>query len=336
MEHLRIPPNPPKARLILQPDEGAGPVREFISSAQKILRIKQFSFTEPSLIQAVIERHEAGVEVKVMLNPQRSSGSRANDETLKLFQDKGIAAQWTNPKFYVSHEKSIVVDESAAMIATYNLCEKYFTLTRDYGVITTKAAKIRQIIEVFEADWNHEIVTLEEKSGLIWSNNNSRKLMAGFIDAASHTLDVQHPKFVDATILDRLIEAQSRGVRVRVLCGGKHGISDYDVLDTFSSLRLLIRAGVKVHKQKNHRLHAKLLLADGRHALLGSMNIDRSAFDLRRELGTFIGNAQVLEGLQKAFETDWDSSHKYDAPDPLLAIEHHEADFPHDADLTHE
>lgn len=325
-----------KARLIIEPDEGAAPVREYISTAKKTLRIKQFSFTEPSLIDAVIERHKAGVEVKVMLNPQRSSGSRANDETLKIFQEAGIAAQWTNPKFYVSHEKSIVVDDTSALIATFNLCEKYFTLTRDYGMITVKAAKIKQIIDTFEADWRHEAYAPTEDSGLLWSNSNSRKLMARFIDGAEQTLDVQHPKFVDATILDRLAEAQHRGVKVRVLCGGKHGISDYDVLDTFSSLRMLIRAGVKVHKQKNYRLHAKLLLADGKHALLGSMNIDRSAFDLRRELGTFITNEAVIKQLNEVFESDWDSSHKYDAPDPLIATEHHEADFEHDKDLTHE
>ena len=57
------------------------------------------------------------------------------------------------------------------------------------------------------------------------------------------------------------------------------------ILDTFASLRTLTRFGVKVHKQKNLRVHAKLIVVDNRHALVGSMNIDRSAFDLRRELG---------------------------------------------------
>ena len=36
----------------------------------------------------------------------------------------------------MTHEKSIVVDEKAALVATFNLIEKYFTLTRDYGIIT--------------------------------------------------------------------------------------------------------------------------------------------------------------------------------------------------------
>ena len=63
---------------------------------------------------------------------------------------------------------------------------------------------------------------------------NARPLMAQFIDQARHSLDIQHPKFVDATIVERVVAAQERGVHVRVLCGGRHGLSDYDVLDTFA------------------------------------------------------------------------------------------------------
>jgi phosphatidylserine/phosphatidylglycerophosphate/cardiolipin synthase-like enzyme len=107
--------------------------------------------------------------------------------------------------------------------------------------------------------------------------------MAQSIDLAEHRLQVQHPKFVDAVILERLAAAADRGVKVHVLCGGKHGISEWDILDTFASLRTLRRFKAKVHKQKNLRVHAKLIIVDDAKALVGSMNIDRSAFDLRRE-----------------------------------------------------
>src|SRR5689334_7254032 len=73
--------HPLSPRLIVEPDDGLGPVVEFIKSAEKSLLIKQFTFTEPNLIAAVIERKSAGVEVRVMLNAQRSGGDRANDET---------------------------------------------------------------------------------------------------------------------------------------------------------------------------------------------------------------------------------------------------------------
>ena len=160
--------------------------------------------------------------------------------------------------------------------------------------------------------------------------------MSHFIDEAKKSLSVQHPKFVDATVLARLVEAQARGVHVKVLCGGKHGISDTDIPDTFSSLRILGRFGVKVHRQKRPKLHAKLLIADGARALIGSMNIDRSAFDLRRELGIIVDDGAVVKRLVEVFERDWDDAHRWDAPDPLVAGHTDETELPDDPNFVHE
>jgi cardiolipin synthase len=323
-------------RLIVEPDDGTQPVQEFIQSAESSLLIKQFTFTEENFIQAVIDRNNAGVDVRVMLNSKRSGGDRANDETFEKFKDAGVNVQWSNPKFYVTHEKSMVVDGKAALVATFNLTEKYFSLTRDYGVITDQPYRVAQITEVFDADWEHRDWTPSSNEGLLWSNSNSRYEMAQFIDTARHQLDIQHPKYVDAVILDHIAAAADRGVKVNVLCGGRHGISEWDVLDTFASLRTLRRFGVKVHKQKNLRVHAKLLIADSEHALLGSMNIDRSAFDMRRELGITVTGQDVVTRLKEVFDSDWELSHHYDPPDPLDPSKHHEDDFPHDEDLMHE
>jgi cardiolipin synthase A/B len=323
-------------RLIVEPDEGVNPILGFINSAESSLFIKQFTFTEPNIIAAVIDKKKEGIDVQVMLNAQRSGGDRANDETFEQFRTAGVAVQWASPKFYVTHEKSIVVDEKAALVATFNLTEKYLSLTRDYGVITYNPNKVRQIVEVFKADWNHLDWDCSAWEGLLWSNSNSRYHMAQFIDQAEHRLDVQHPKFVDAVILERLAAASDRGVKVHVLCGGKHGISEWDILDTFASLRTLRRFGAKVHKQKNLRVHAKLIIVDEAKALVGSMNIDRSAFDLRRELGIMTEDPAVVGRLKQVFEYDWSLSHHYDTPDPLESAHHHEDDFPHDEDLLHE
>lgn len=327
---------PLSSRLIVEPDDGLRPVHDFIESAQTSLLVKQFTFTEPELIQAVLERHRSGVGVRVMLNPKRSGGDRANDETFEAFESAGVPVQWCSPKFYVTHEKSIVVDGAMALVATFNLCTKYFTATRDYGVLTDDPRHVEQVVEVFDADWEHRDWTPTTYDGLLWSNSNSRLHMARFIDSATHRLDVQHPKYVDAVILERLLAAADRGVHVHVLCGGAHGISEWDMLDTFASLRTLRRFGVKVHKQKNLRVHAKLLIADNTRALVGSMNIDRSAFDLRRELGIETDDLAVVQRLKGVFDTDWDLSHHYDPPDPLTSAQHAEDDFPHDEQLMHE
>ena len=147
---------------------------------------------------------------------RRTSNSRA-----------GIAVKWSSSKFYVIHEKSIVVDENAALVATFTLMEKYFTLTRDYGIITDNPYHVAQIVEVFNADWEERDWNCGAYEGLLSSNSNSRYHMAQFIDTATERLDVQHPKYVDTVILERLAAAADRGVKVHVLCGGKHGISEW-------------------------------------------------------------------------------------------------------------
>jgi cardiolipin synthase A/B len=81
-----------------------------------------------------------------MLNAQRSGGDGANDETFEQFQNAGVAGPVVQPQFYVTHEKSIVVDDQAALVATLNLMEKYFTLTRDYGIITDDPYHVSQIV----------------------------------------------------------------------------------------------------------------------------------------------------------------------------------------------
>lgn len=323
-------------RLIVQPDDGTKPVVELIGSAKETLLIKQFTLTDPDIMKACTDAHARGVKVRIMLNPHRSSGDRANDESFEALSKAGLKVEWSNPAFAVTHEKSVVVDGKVALIATFNMATKYFTETRDYGIVTTNAAQVTQVIDCFEADWNRQPFQPDPKTHLMWSSNNSRNLMAAFIDSAAQSLDIQHPKFVDATIVERIAAARERGVTVRLLCGGKHGISDYDVLDTFSSLRVLNRFGVKVRRQKHLKLHAKLLIVDAARAQVGSMNIDRSAFDLRRELGIVLHTEHVMKGLRKVFEHDWGQAKPYDAPDPLQPETHGEGELPHDPHFTHE
>ncbi len=95
-------------RVLVQPEDGIGPVVDMIDAARHAVVIKMFAFTSPALIAAVIGAHRRGVRVQIMLNPARSSGTRANDETLVGLTEAGIAVRWSNPRFAVTHEKSMV------------------------------------------------------------------------------------------------------------------------------------------------------------------------------------------------------------------------------------
>jgi cardiolipin synthase A/B len=323
-------------RLLVMPDDGVDAVVALIETASEQLLLKQFKLQSVAVEEALRRARERGVEVRVMLNPHTSGGDRWNDEAFARLQGWGIDTAWTSEAFPVTHEKSMVVDRHTALVATFNLADKYFTETRDYGVLTYNPAVVAQVTAGFEADWQRVFFQPDLGVGLVWSSAHSRGQMARIVDAATRTLWIQHPKFVDAVILERIISARERGVKVRVLCGGKHGISDWDIYDTFSSLRVMQRFGVKVRRQQRPKLHAKLILVDGAFAQTGSMNIDRSAFDLRRELGIESDAPEVVARLREMFETDWQNAEKYNAPDPLDPKYHEEGELPPDPHFVHD
>ena len=317
------------------PDDGVVAVVDLIDQAHRQVWIKQFKLQSEAVEQALWRAHQRGVQVRVMLNPHTSGGDRWNDQAFALLQGWGMDVAWTSDSFPVTHEKSMVIDGAAALIATFNFSDKYFTETRDYGVISHDVAVIEQVIAGFEADWQRILFRPRLDVGLVWSSAYSRGQMARVIDGAQDSLWIQHPKFVDAVILERIIAARERGVKVRVLCGGKHGVSDWDIYDTFSSLRLMERFGVKIRRQKHLKLHAKLILVDGCSALTGSMNIDRSAFDLRRELGIEVDSPAVVARLRDTFQADWQAARRYSAPDPLDPTQHEAGELPADPHFVH-
>ena len=173
-----------------------------------------------------------------------------------------------------------------------------------------------QIIEMFNIDWEHSDAKLSTCEGLHWTNDNSRRHMAD----SSTRLDIgsmfSTPKYVDAVILDHIAAAADRGVKVRARCGGRHGISDWDIRDTFASLRTSRRFGIKVQAEELEGSREAAHL-DDQHALLGSMNIDRSALDLRRDLRITISDPGVVARLREVFDTAGNLSLHDDPPDPL-------------------
>jgi cardiolipin synthase A/B len=323
-------------RLLVMPDDCGQAVIDLIAAARHELLLKQFKLESAAIIDALQQARLRGVDVRVMLNPHTSGGDRWNDAAYSQLEAAGIAVNWTSDSFPVTHEKSMVFDGEAALIASFNLADKYFTQTRDYGVLTHAPGVVAEVISGFEADWRREPFSPNLGVGLVWSNQHSRGQLARVIDRAEASLKIQHPKFVDAVILERIIAARERGVKVQLLCGGKHGISDWDIYDTFSSLRIMERFGVKVRRQKHLKLHAKLVLVDDHYAQTGSMNIDRSAFDLRRELGIESDAPDVVKRLRQTFEADWDLASPYHAPDPLDPSLHEEGELPPDPFFVHD
>jgi len=207
----------PSRSLIVLPDDSPKPILDAINHAAQSLRVKMFAFSDPSLMKAVIAAHTRGVKVRLMLNPARRSGEDLNDATRKTMEKAGVEILDTNPAFDLTHEKSMVVDDSTAFIQSLNWDTKNLTETRDYAVVTSHQHEVGEIIDCFEADWKREKFNLGDHAHLIWCVGNGRERISQFIDDAKHTLFVQNERYQDPIIIEHLVRAKRRGVEIFVL-----------------------------------------------------------------------------------------------------------------------
>ena len=308
-------------QLIVLPDETAKPIIDAINAAKKSLRVKMFVFSDPSLVDAVTRARKRGVDVRVMLNKARRSGEEDNQATAKKLRAVKIEVIDTNPEFDVTHEKSMVVDDETAFIQSLNWASKNLTETRDYAVVSTHGPEVKEIIDCFEADWARKPFQVDNDTLLIWCNGNGRDRIARFIDGAKHTLFVQNERYQDAVIIERLVRARERGVKVHVMARPPHKLKKEKLIEGVGGLRIMDDVGIQVHKLKHLKLHGKMLLADASRAIIGSINLAPGSFDSRRELAIEVHKAELVERLHKIAHHDWKHSHPLDLTDEGLLQE---------------
>ena len=304
--------------VIILPDDTAKPILDAIAAAKKSLRIKMFVFTDPDLLKAVIAAKERGVKVQVMLNPARRSGEDDNEASRKMLAHAKIELQDSNPAFGLTHEKSMVVDDETAFIKSLNWTTENFTETRDYAIVTSHPHEVEDVVKCFEADWHRKPYELREDSHLISCKGNGRERVAHFIDETKHTLFVQNERYQDAVIIERLVRAKERGVKVHVMARPPHTLKKDKLVEGVGGLRILDDVGVKIHKLKKLRLHGKMLLADGARAIVGSINLAPGSFDDRRELAIEVHDEDVVARLHEIAKHDWENSHPLDLSDEGL------------------
>ncbi|MEI8340670.1 MAG: phospholipase D-like domain-containing protein, partial [Verrucomicrobiota bacterium] len=197
--------------------------------------------------------------------------------------------------------------------ATKNLTE-----TRDYAITTSHPHEVEEIINCFESDWSRQKFEPGANPHLIWCPINGRERIIHFIDSAKHALFVQNERYQDAVIIERLVRAKERGVKVHVMARPPHTLKKDKLIEGVGGMRIMDDVGIKIHKLKHLKLHGKMLLADGLRAIVGSINLAPGSFDDRRELAIEAHDDEIVERLHKVAHHDWENSHPLDLSDDGL------------------
>jgi len=107
-------------------------------------------------------------------------------------------------------------------------------------------------------------------------------------------------------------------VKVHVMTRPPHALKEEKLVEGVGGLRILDDVGIKIHKLKHLRLHAKMFLADGVATIVGSINLAPGSLDERRELAIEVHDAEVVERLYDVARHDWKHSHPLDLSDEGL------------------
>ena len=303
------------SRLLVFPDDTARSLIDALDGAREAINIRMFLFTDPHMLAAVQTAQQRGVRVRVMLNPQRRDGTSDNEDTRAKLLAAGIEVRDSSPRFAVTHQKSMVVDGRTGFVESLNWETRDLTETRDYAVIVDDALEVAEMLRCFEADWTQTEFKPDPKSRLIWCPDNGRARIAAFIDAARSTLWLQNERYQDTVIIERLVRALARGVKVHVMARPPHNLKPDKLIEGVGGLRIMRDVGAKVHRLKHLKLHGKMLLADEARAVIGSINLAPGSFDERRELAIETDAPAVIARLSEVTRRDWQDSVALDLSD---------------------
>ena len=152
--------------LVTEPGDGFAPVYRLISEARHSIEITMYEFADSTAERDLAAAARRGVSVRVILDRREKS---LNTAAYDYFRSRGIKVTWSSPSFEYTHQKTMIIDQSAAVIMTANLTSKYYSKTRDFLVTDKNHRDIVAIGLVFDADFAHHEVTPGDGRDLVWS-----------------------------------------------------------------------------------------------------------------------------------------------------------------------
>ncbi len=287
-------------QVFVEPSAKAQPITQAIATATKSVWVEVYLLTDRDVINALENAANRGVDVRVLLELHPYGGGATSPaQVLQELQTAGVKAEGADPRLHYTHEKARIVDGATLYGMSCNLT--YSGLggsDRDYGVIDTNAPDVQEAATIFQADWQRQTPTLTDPN-LVVSPVNARAKLAALIAGAHHTLYVEDEEMSDTQSEDALIAAAQRGVTVELVLPTSAASSNG------SDVARLTQGGVHVRYIGSPYMHAKLIIADGAVAFVGSDNFSANSLDDNRELGLVIADPVAIDTLGQTFSGDW-------------------------------
>lgn len=274
-------------KLLVQPDDGIGPVLAELKKARFSIDTTIFRFDLGDVEKALGAAVERGVQVRALIAHTNRGGEKLLRKLELRFLEHGITLARSDDDLVRYHGKMLVVDRETLLVMLFNYTRLDTVRSRSFAITTTDKKMVAEALKLFEADMTrHPYVPSLDT--LVVSPENSRKVLSELIKGARKQLLIYDPKLSDRTMVRLLQERARNGVEVRVIGKVSKGAK-----------------GLDAEKPSGLRLHARVIIRDGKEAFLGSQSLREIELEGRREVGIIIDDEEVIGKLASVFEADW-------------------------------
>jgi phosphatidylserine/phosphatidylglycerophosphate/cardiolipin synthase-like enzyme len=275
-------------QIYVEPGDKAAALVAAINAAQTSVHMTMYLLSSDDVIAALKSVHDAGKDVKVLLNktfPSSGSGgeeSGSNSDVYGQLQGYGIPVEYAPSTFQYTHEKALVIDGTSVWIMTMNATDSSPTENREYLALDTDPLDVAETEAIFEADWAGTPIT---PSG-----------------QATVSVDLEGEVLSADSILQALGRAQKRGLPIRIVLSNTTP-SSQQVL----ALSELKQVNIPVRVLAKPYVHAKAIVTDGKLAYIGSENFTVNSLEDNRELGLVIGAQSEVDKVESTITADFNA-----------------------------
>jgi len=307
-----------------------------MEKAEHFIFLEYFIISQGELwgkMQDILVRKAAlGVEVRVMMDdigsilvfPQKTFKTlKALGIKILRFSDvHGIIS-----RYYFNnrnHQKIAVIDGNVGYTGGLNIADEYVNAYPRYGhwkdtAIRLEGDAVWSLTVAFLQIWDGEAkaysdynayrpAVCREATGfyqplmdgpLVDADYIAKNIYKMFIYNAKKYVYISTPYLiVDTAMLDALRTAAKGGTDVRIVVPKK-----WDKwlvhLVTLSNYQTLLEAGVRIFEYTPGFIHAKSIISDDEHAVIGTINMDFRSYYLHYENGVWICGAPAIEYIKK-------------------------------------
>jgi len=285
--------------VIILPNDGQKPILELIQNAVESVWICSYNLSDKKIINSLCTAKQCGVDVRVMLEGKQYGNSTINIESAKKLIGAGIVFSWSNPQFILTHANYIIVDHCKILLLTLDLTES-LVRNRGYGVFISNLEIIREVEDVFVADWQKK-EHIPAYSGILLCPDNSTQGIIELISNTKKKLWIQTHLLQDEEIMESIIEAKKRGVRLRIILAKATPLTNDINLKT---QQYLSKYGISIKLQSIPSPHT-MMLFDEKIAFVGSQGLNTRSLNDNREMGIVITYPQAIKRLKWIFLHDW-------------------------------